>query len=92
MSNSRGITTFILTLGLTVLIFTACETQPERERVGVATPSPTVGITPSKTERQAEARSQRSHTSEREFVINAARGRHGGSSARQPGSAEGVEQ
>ena len=49
MANSRGITTFILTLGFTALIFTACETQPERERVGEATPSPTVGITPSPT-------------------------------------------
>ncbi len=48
MANSRGITTFILTLGFTALIFTACETQPERERErGGAAPSPTVGVTPS---------------------------------------------
>lgn len=47
MANSRGITTFILTLGFTGLIFTACETQPERQPIGEATPSPTVGVTPS---------------------------------------------
>jgi putative membrane protein len=48
MANSRGITTFILTLGFTALIFPACETQQERERERAeATPSPTVGVTPS---------------------------------------------
>src|SRR5215471_8734040 len=48
MANSRGITTFILTLGFTALILPACETQPERERErGGAAPSPAVGVTPS---------------------------------------------
>lgn len=72
MSNSRGIATFILTLGLTALIFTACETQPERERVGVATPSPTVGITPSPAVTASPVAPLTS--SEREFMMNAARG------------------
>ena len=76
MANTRGITTFILTLGVTVLIFTACETQPERERVGQATPSPTVGITPSPTGAASPATSPVAAltTSEKEFIANAARG------------------
>src|SRR5215475_10426156 len=79
MANSRGITTFILTLGFTALIFTACETQPERERVGEATPSPTVGITPSPTGTASPyaspTRSPVALTApEKEFLANAARG------------------
>ena len=72
MANSRGITTFILTLGFTALIFTACETQPERERV---TPSPTVGITPSPTVAASPTASPVALTApEKEFMANAARG------------------
>jgi putative membrane protein len=71
MSNSRGITTFILTLGFTVLISTACEPQPERERVGVATPSPAVGVTPSPAVTVTPAAPLTS--SDREFMMNAAR-------------------
>ena len=76
MANSRGITTFILTLGFTALIITACETQPERERV---TPSPTVGITPSPTGAATTTASPTGSpvaltTSEKEFMANAARG------------------
>jgi putative membrane protein len=71
MSNSRGITTFILTIGLTVLVFTACEPQPERERVGVATPSPTVGITPSPGVTATPVAALTS--SEKDFMANAAR-------------------
>lgn len=71
MSNSRGITTFILTLGFTVLIFTACEPQAERERVGVATPSPAVGVTPSPAVTGTPAAPLTS--SDREFMMNAAR-------------------
>jgi len=72
MANSRGITTFILTLGFTALIFTACETQPERERV---TPSPTVGITPSPTGAASPTASPVALTApEKEFMANAARG------------------
>src|SRR5215475_5536683 len=79
MANSRGITTFILTLGFTALIFTACETQPERERVGEATPSPTVGITPSPTGTASPyaspTRSPVALTApEKEFLANAGRG------------------
>src|SRR5215475_4463390 len=75
MANSRGITTFILTLGFTALIFTACETQPERERVGVATPSPTVGVTPSPTGAASPTASPVALTApEKEFMANAARG------------------
>ena len=72
MANSRGITTFILTLGFTALIFTACETQPERERV---TPSPTVGITPSPTGAASPTASPVALTApEKEFLANAGRG------------------
>src|SRR5215470_82574 len=79
MANSRGITTFILTLGFTALIFTACETQPERERVGEATPSPTVGITPSPTGTASPYASPTGSpvaltAPEKEFMANAARG------------------
>src|SRR5262245_40983298 len=70
MANSRGITTFILTLGFTALIFTGCETQPGRQPVGEATPSPTVGMTPSPIASPAAALT----TSEKEFMANAARG------------------
>jgi putative membrane protein len=73
MANSRGITTFILTLGVTALIFTACEPRPERERVGEATPSPTVGVTPSPT--ASPTGSPVALTApEKEFMTNAARG------------------
>lgn len=71
MANSRGITTFILTLGFTAMIFTACETQPERQPVGEAIPSPTVGMTPSPT---GAASPVALTPSEREFMTNAARG------------------
>jgi putative membrane protein len=76
MANSRGITTFILTLGFTALVFTACETQPERERVGVATPSPTVGMTPSPTATGSPGASPAAAltATEKEFMANAARG------------------
>jgi putative membrane protein len=73
MANSRGITTFILTLGFTVLIFTACEPRPERERVGEATPSPTVGVTPSPTA-SPTASPVALTAPEKEFMTNAARG------------------
>jgi len=73
MANSRGITTFILTLGFTALIFTACEPRPERERVGEATPSPTVGITPSPTASPTVSPVALT-TTEKEFMANAARG------------------
>ncbi len=73
MANSRGISTSILTLGFTALIFTACETQPERERVGEATPSPTVGITPAPAVTVSPVAALT--PSEREFIINAARER-----------------
>jgi putative membrane protein len=71
MSNSRGITTFILTLGLTVLIFTACETHPERERVSEATPTPAVGLTPSPAVTVTPVVALT--TSEQEFMTHAAR-------------------
>jgi len=79
MANSRGITTFILTLGFTALIFTACETQPERERVGEATPSPTVGITPSPTGTPSPYASPTASpvaltAPEKQFLENAGRG------------------
>ena len=80
MANSRGITTFILTLGFTALIFTACETQQERERERAeATPSPTVGVTPSPTGTASPYASPTVSpvaltTSEKEFMANAARG------------------
>ena len=75
MANSRGITTFILTLGFTALIFTACEPRPERERVGEATPSPTVGMTPSPTGAASPTISPVALTApEKEFLANAARG------------------
>jgi len=78
MANSRGITTFILTLGFTALIFTACETQSERERerVGEATPSPTVGLTPSPTGAASPYASPAAALTapEKEFMTNAARG------------------
>lgn len=82
MANSRGITTFTLTLGFTALIFTACETQSERERerVGEATPSPTVGITPSPTGTASPYASPGASpvaaltAPEKEFLTNAARG------------------
>lgn len=73
MANSRGITTFILTLGFTALIFTACEPRPERERVGEATPSPTVGVTPSPTASPTGSPVALT-TPEKEFMTNAARG------------------
>jgi putative membrane protein len=73
MANSRGITTFILTLGFTVLILTACEPRPERERVGEATPSPTVGVTPSPTATPT-ASPVALTTAEKDFLSNAARG------------------
>jgi putative membrane protein len=50
MANSRGITTLILTLGITAMIFTGCERETERTTtVTEASPSPAVGLTPSPT-------------------------------------------
>src|SRR5215468_5203535 len=47
MANSKGITTFVLTLSFTTLIVAACETHPERTGVSETTPSPTATITTS---------------------------------------------
>ncbi|HMB29509.1 MAG TPA: DUF4142 domain-containing protein [Blastocatellia bacterium] len=80
MANSRGITTFILTLGFTALIFTACETQPERERErGGAAPSPTVVVTPSPAGAASPYASPAGSpvaltAPEKQFMENAARG------------------
>src|SRR5262249_29465328 len=76
MANSRGITTFILALGFTSLIFTACETQPERQPVGEATPSPTVRMTPSPTRAASPTASPVAAltTPGKEIMANAARG------------------
>src|SRR5262252_4627028 len=80
MANSRGITTFILTLGFTALVISACETQPERERErGGAIPSPTVVVTPSPAGAASPYATPTGSpvaltTSEKEFMANAARG------------------
>jgi putative membrane protein len=76
MANSRGITTFILTLGFTALIFTACETQPERQPIGEATPSPAVGMTPSPGVTASPGASPTAPitSTERQFIMDAARG------------------
>lgn len=76
MAISRGITTFILTLGFTALIFTACEPQPERQPVGEATPSPTVGLTPSPGTTPSPGASPVAAltSAEKEFMTNAAQG------------------
>jgi putative membrane protein len=76
MANSRGITTFILTMGFTALIFTACEPQPERQPVGEATPSPTVGMTPSPGVTASPGASPVAPitSTERQFIMDAARG------------------
>lgn len=76
MANSRGITTFILALGFTSMIFTACETQPERQPVGEATRSPTAGMTPSPTGSASPTASPVAAITapEKEFMANAARG------------------
>jgi len=95
MANSRGITTFILTLGFTVLILTACEPRPERERVGEATPSPTVGVTPSPTA-SPTASPVALTTAEKDFLSNAARSGmvevQLGNMAAQKASSEDVKQ
>jgi putative membrane protein len=95
MANSRGITTFILTLGFTVLILTACEPRPERERVGEATPSPTVGVTPSPTASPTGSPVALT-TAEKDFLSNAARGGmvevQLGNMAAQKASSEDVKQ
>lgn len=80
MAKSRGIATFILTLGFTTLIITACETQHERERVGEATPSPTARVATSPTTGLTPGASPATSPVaaltpfDREFVTNAARG------------------
>jgi putative membrane protein len=79
MANSRGITALILTLGLTGLISTACETQTERTTVTETTPSPGVGATPSPNGAASPYASPAGSpvaltTSEREFISQAARG------------------
>jgi putative membrane protein len=74
MANSKGITTFFLTLGFTSLIFIACEPQPERQPGGPA-PSPTPGATPSPYGAASPAASPVALSpSEQEFLSNAARG------------------
>ncbi|MGH9753293.1 MAG: DUF4142 domain-containing protein [Blastocatellia bacterium] len=76
MANSRGVTTSILTLGFTALIFTACETQPERERVTEVVPSPTVGVTPTPGVAASPVATPVAAltTSEKDFLSDAARG------------------
>lgn len=76
MANSRGITTLILTLGITALISTACERDTERTTtVTETTPSPAVGLTPSPTVAASPYGSPVALTSsEKEFMTNAARG------------------
>jgi putative membrane protein len=82
MVKSRGITTFILTLSLTTLIITACETQ--QERTGEATPTPTATITTSPSPGASPAYSPGASPTmgaagalspyDREFLTEAARG------------------
>ncbi|HEY8461263.1 MAG TPA: DUF4142 domain-containing protein [Blastocatellia bacterium] len=75
MANSRGITTLILTLGVTALVSIACETQNGRQPITEATPSPTVGLTPSPTGAASPTGSPVALTSfEKDFMTNAARG------------------
>jgi len=80
MAKSRGITTFILTIGFTTLIITACETQQERERAGEATPSPTARVATSPTAGLTPGASPATSPVaaltpfDKEFVNNAARG------------------
>src|SRR5262245_32139652 len=80
MAKSRGIATFILTLGFTTLIITACETQQERERAGEATPSPTARVATSPTTGLTPGASPATSPVaaltpfDKEFVTNAARG------------------
>lgn len=85
MANRRGITTLILTLGLTSLISLGCERE-ERQTVTTtteATPSPAVGVSPSPTGAVTGAASPYASptgspvaltSSEKEFMTNAARG------------------
>src|SRR5215475_6470301 len=85
MANSRGITTLILTIGLTALVSTACENQTERTTTTTteATPSPTVGMatspagaaSPNASPYGSPAASPVALTaSEKEFLTSAARG------------------
>jgi putative membrane protein len=87
MANSRGITAFILTLGFTALISTACERETERTTVREVTPTPTVGLTPAPGGAASPYASPSPSpygspspspvaltTSEKEFLTNAARG------------------
>ena len=80
MANSRGITTLILTLGFTGLIFTACERETERTTTVTETaPSPTVGMTPAPGAAASPYASPTASpvavtSAEKEFVSNAARG------------------
>jgi putative membrane protein len=81
MANRRGITTLILTLGLTSLISLACERETERQTVTTteATPSPAVGVSPSPTGAASPYASPTGSpvaltSSEKEFMTNAARG------------------
>jgi putative membrane protein len=75
MANSRGITTLILTLSVTALVSTACETQTERTTITEATPSPTVGLTPTPTGAASPTSSPVSlTTAEKDFISQASRG------------------
>jgi putative membrane protein len=80
MSNRRGITTLILTAGITVLISTACERETERTTtVTETTPSPAVGMSPSPAGAASPYGSPAGSpvaltSSEKQFMTNAARG------------------
>jgi|SRR5262245_48963652 len=78
MAKSRGITAFILTLSLTTLMITACETQHERTGVTEPTPSPTATLGASPSPGYSPATSPGAigalTPSEREFLTNAAQG------------------
>ena len=84
MAKSKGITTFILTLSITTLIITACETQQERTGVTEPTPSPTAMLTTSPSPGASPAFSPGASPTmgatgtltpyDREFLTDAARG------------------
>jgi len=84
MSKSKCVTTFILTLCITALIMTGCESQPERTGVGEATPSPTAAMTTSPSPGASPAYSPGESPTggatgaltpyDREFLTEAARG------------------
>jgi len=80
MSKSKCVTTFILTLCITALIMTGCESQPERTGVGEATPSPTAAMTTSPSPGASPGESPTGGATgaltpyDREFLTEAARG------------------